>query len=122
MAVRYIVHNVEEAVNFYTKCLGFAIQKNWGPVVILTKENLELWISGPTSSAGRTLLNHQKPLAGGSNRLVVTVMDIQQTIEDLKKAGTTVISDVIKSPAGKWVVAADPSGNPVELFETRHID
>ncbi len=84
MAIRYIVDNVQDAVSFYTQHLGFVIHKNWGPVVILRKEDLELWVSGPLSSAGKTLLDNKKPLPGGSNRLVTTVTNLQETIERLK--------------------------------------
>lgn len=119
MAVRYIVNDVKKAVDFFTKFLEFTIKKDWGPVVILAKDNLELWVSGPTSSAGKTTLNGQKPLSGGSNRLVVRIKDLQTTIENMKQSGIQILSGMVKSPAGKWIVIADSSGNPIELFERK---
>ena len=119
MAVRYIVDNVKEAVKFYTKYLGFVIKKDWGPVVILKKDSLELWVSGPLSSAGKTTLKGQKPMPGGSNRLVVNIHSLQKVVKEFKQNEVQILSGKVNSPAGEWIVVADPSGNPVELFETK---
>ncbi|MBI3620461.1 VOC family protein [Candidatus Roizmanbacteria bacterium] len=117
MAVRYIVDNVEKAVKFYTSYLGFFIKNDWGPVVILNANNLELWLSGPLSSAGKTVVDGYKPTPGGSNKIVVEIKNLEKQIDKLKRNGVRIISETVKGPAGRWVVISDPSGNPVELFE-----
>ena len=103
-AVRYLVDDVGAAVDFYVDQLGFAVREDWGPVVILERADLELWLSGPESSAGR------HPVQG--NRFVVQVADLDRALDDL---GAT--PEIVDGAAGRWAIVADPAGNPVELFE-----
>jgi catechol 2,3-dioxygenase-like lactoylglutathione lyase family enzyme len=54
--VRYMVENVDEAVAFYTKHLGFTLLTNYAPAFAdVVKGNLRLLLSGRTSSAGRAM-------------------------------------------------------------------
>jgi predicted enzyme related to lactoylglutathione lyase len=57
------------------------------------------------------------PHAGGWNRVLIEVDDLGAAFERLTAAGITFRSDIITGMGGRQVVADDPSGNPVELFE-----
>jgi len=119
VAIRHFVHQVDKAVEFYTKQLGFALKEDWGPVAVLSKDGIELWISGPSSSAGKTLVNGRKPEPGKSNRLVLRVENLQAKLSELKEVGVQPCSDWVKGPAGSWILVADPAGNAIELFQPK---
>src|SRR5262245_38291097 len=57
-AVRYQVKDVDKAVEFYTKHLGFELDKRYPsgpPFAAVSNGNLTLWLSGPKSSGARPL-------------------------------------------------------------------
>jgi catechol 2,3-dioxygenase-like lactoylglutathione lyase family enzyme len=103
-AVRYLVADLDAALAFYVEKLGFEVVEDWGPVVVCKRDELELWLSGPESSAA------EYPLR--ANRLVLHVADLDAA---LAQAGPA--PDVVESPAGRWAAVEDPEGNLVELFE-----
>jgi predicted enzyme related to lactoylglutathione lyase len=59
----------------------------------------------------------RRPEPGGWNRFVLVVDDLEREVERLRRAGTSLRSDVIVGVGGKQVLLDDPSGNPIELFE-----
>jgi len=85
---------------------------------MLEKGDLELWLSGPGSSASRTLPSGAVPTSGGWNRIVVQVDDLRAAMASLSAKGAHFRSDPVKGPGGEQVVAEDPSGNPIELFQS----
>jgi len=116
--VRYMVDDVAAAVDFYTTQLGFSVLTNFGPAFADVKRgNLRLLLSGPTSSAGRSMPNGQQPGPGGWNRIHLLVDDIDGEVTRLRAAGVTFRSDVVTGPGGKQIVLDDSSGNPIELFQ-----
>ena len=118
MAVRYMVTDVDAAVAFYTEHLGFQLERRWGPpFAILSSKDLELWISGPGTSAARAMPDGREPEPGGWNRIVVQVDDLASTVETMRRAGVTFRNEIISGPGGQQVLAEDPSGNPIELFQ-----
>jgi catechol 2,3-dioxygenase-like lactoylglutathione lyase family enzyme len=117
-SVRYLVRDVDAAVEFYVERLGFVIREDWGPVVIVERGDLELWLSGPESSAAREYPGGIRPAGGGWNRFVIGVADLDPLLEELAAQGVPVRDEVLEGPAGRWVVVDDPDGNPVELFES----
>ncbi len=117
-AIRYMVKNVDAAVAFYTEMLGFELVSQMGPPFAQVKRgDLTLWLAGPGSSASRPMPDGRKPEAGGWNRLVIEVEDIDSTATKLKGSGVTFRNDVLSGPGGKQVLIDDPSGNPIELFQ-----
>src|SRR4029077_9004454 len=108
--VRYLVEDTDEAVAFYTGRLGFREGRRFGPVAIVHRGDLELWLSGPGSS-GR---EQAGAAPGGWSRVVLTVDDL----EDLGD-GLPARSEAVGGPAGTWLVVDDPSGNPIELFRPK---
>jgi catechol 2,3-dioxygenase-like lactoylglutathione lyase family enzyme len=118
--VRYIVDDVDEAVGFYTEKLGFALGLDARPAFAdVRRGSLRLLLSGPTSSAGRTLPDGSRPRPGGWNRIHLIVDDIEAERDRLAAAGVSFRSGIIKGPGGSQVVFDDPSGNPIELFQPR---
>ncbi|MDC6169371.1 VOC family protein [Paucibacter sp. XJ19-41] len=117
--VRYLVDDVDAALPFYA-ALGFTETERWGPpFVMLAREQLTLWLSGPGTSASRALADGSQPRPGGWNRLVIEVEDLAATMQALRATGARFRSEPIQGPGGQQVLAEDPSGNPVELFEAR---
>ena len=118
--VRYLVHDVDTALAFYTKWLGFELIERWGPpFAIVTKGDLKLWLSGPETSAAKAMPDGRKPEPGGWNRLVIEVEELDALVQNLKEAGMHFRNEIISGPGGKQILAEDPSGNPLELFEPR---
>jgi catechol 2,3-dioxygenase-like lactoylglutathione lyase family enzyme len=119
-SVRYIVHDVDPAVSFYTTHLGFHVDMRPDPTfAILSRGDLQLFLSATSGPGGgsRTLPDGRRPEPGGWNRFVLVVDDLEQEVERLRRAGVPLRSDVIVGVGGKQVHLDDPSGNPLELFE-----
>lgn len=123
MAVmRYLVDDVDAALPFY-RALGFRLAERWGPpFAIVKRRGLALWLSGPGTSARKKLASGAVPAPGGWNRLVVEVDDLDATLAKLTALDIKFRSKPIKGPGGRQVLAEDPSGNPVEIFEARAAD
>jgi catechol 2,3-dioxygenase-like lactoylglutathione lyase family enzyme len=118
MTVRYLVNDVDQSIDFYTQILGFNLEQKMGPAFAkVSKNDLVLWLSGPLSSAARPMPNGDKPQAGGWNRFVIEVENIETLVAKLKTAQVVFRNDIVVGPGGKQIVLEDPSGNPVELFE-----
>ena len=116
--IRYMVNDVDKAVEFYIQMLGFTLDEHWGPAfAIVSNADLKLWISGPETSAARAMPDGRVPQPGGWNRLVLEVDDIHSLVDKLKQTGTVFRNDVISGPGGSQVLVEDPSGNPIELFQ-----
>jgi|SRR5262245_4075254 len=119
-AVRYQVKDVDKAVEFYTKHLGFELDKRYPsgpPFAAVSNGNLTLWLSGPKSSGARPLSDGRKQEPGGWNRIVLEVDDLPSRVEAMKKAGLRFRNEIEKGPGGKQIQLEDPDGNPIELFE-----
>lgn len=116
--VRYLVDDVEAAVAFYTKLLGFEVLTSFAPAFAdVARGKLRLLLSGPTSSAGRPMPDGAKPGPGGWNRIHLLVDDIDAEVARLRTAGARFRNDVLTGPGGKQILLLDPSGNVVELFQ-----
>jgi catechol 2,3-dioxygenase-like lactoylglutathione lyase family enzyme len=126
VSVRYLVDDVDTAIDFYTRHLGFTLRSNFAPAFAdVVRGNLRLLLSGPTSSAGRPMPDGSKPGPGGWNRIHLIVDDIAAEVERLREAGLAFRNDIVTGPGGSQILLEDPSANPVELFQpaapsTRH--
>ncbi|MEU4159104.1 VOC family protein [Actinoplanes sp. NPDC026670] len=116
--VRYLVDDVQSAVDFYTTHLGFEPITTFLPAFAdVRRGNLRLLLSGPASSAGRPMPDGRVPHAGGWNRIHLIVTDIDAEVTRLQAAGVPFRNEVVTGPGGRQIVLDDPSGNPVELFQ-----
>ena len=116
--VRYQVSDVERAIAFYTKHLGFKLAHQAGAVfAIVTIAELKLFLSGPGSSGSRPMPDGQAQEPGGWNRIVLSVDDLSSRVEAMKKAGLVFRNEIETGPAGSQIQLEDPDGNAIELFE-----
>lgn len=115
---RYLVNEVNVSIEFYTKHLGFKLVEQMGTAfAIVAKDDLNLWLSSPQTSAARPMPDGRKPEAGGWNRFVLEVDDIETLVASMKSAGVLFRNNIISGPGGKQILAEDPSGNPIEIFQ-----
>ena len=120
VSVRYIVHDVEAAIGFYTGHLGFSVQIHPNDMfAMLNRGDLRLVLSVPGAPAGggQAMPDGTLPQPGGWNRFAVEVPDLEATVAELRRDGVRFRNDVVTGVGGKQIIAEDPSGNPVELFE-----
>ncbi len=116
--VRYMVNDVDEAVSFYTTHLGFTLLTSAAPAFAdVSRGDLRLLLSGPSSSAGRPMPDGRRPEPGGWNRIEFVVDDIAAEVDRLRGAGLRFRNDIVTGPGGQQIVFEDPSGNPIELFQ-----
>ncbi|MEO3744811.1 VOC family protein [Plantactinospora sp. B5E13] len=115
-SVRYIVDDVQAAVDFYTTHLGFALNTSAAPAFAdVVRGPLRLLVSGPASSGARA--TPDDATTAGRNRIHLVVDDLDAEIDRLRSAGLSFRSDVIAGPGGRQILLTDPAGNLVELFQ-----
>ena len=118
VSVRYMVDDVDAAIEFYTKHLDFEVNTSAAPAFAdVTRGNLRLLLSGPASSAGRPMPDGATPGPGGWNRIHLVVSDIETEVARLREAGVGFRNDIVTGPGGSQILLEDPSGNVVELFQ-----
>jgi catechol 2,3-dioxygenase-like lactoylglutathione lyase family enzyme len=116
--VRYLVNDVDSAVAWYTRHLGFEVLSNHAPAFAdVTRGALRLLISGPTSSAARPMSDGERPSPGGWNRIHLIVDDLPAEVARLKASGIRFRNDIVTGPGGMQILLIDSSGNFVELFQ-----
>jgi catechol 2,3-dioxygenase-like lactoylglutathione lyase family enzyme len=116
--VRYMVDDVESAVDFYTRHFDFEVRSSAAPAFAdVVRGNLRLLLSGPKSSAGRPMPDGDVPEPGGWNRIHFIVDDIVAEAERLRGAGVSFRNEIISGPGGQQVLVTDPAGNLIELFQ-----
>ncbi len=119
VSVRYMINDVQAAIDFYTKYLGFAVEQDASPAFAsVTRGNLRLLLSGEKSSGRRAMPDGTVPVPGGWNRIELPVENIEEEAQRLRAAGVKFRrNDTVTGPGGSQVWLLDPSGNLVELFE-----
>lgn len=118
--VRYLVDDVQAAVDFYTTHLGFTVRSSAVPAFAdVVRGPLRLLLSGSASSAGRPMPDGETPAAGGWNRIHLVVDDLDAEVARLRDAGVRFRNTVVTGPGGSQILVIDPAGNLVELFQPR---
>jgi len=118
--VRYMVSELDPAVEFYTKYLGFSVkQQNKPNFAMLSRGNLELVLSTPFGPGGaaKPMSDGRKAEPGGWNRIIINVDDLSSEVARLRDARLHFRNDIVSGPGGSEILLDDPSGNPVELFQ-----
>ncbi len=118
--VRYMVDDVQQSVDWYTKHLGFSLLSNAAPAFAdVERGALRVLLSGEKSSAGRPMPDGARPTPGGWNRFELVVADIEAEVEKLRVSGLKFRNDIVRGPGGAQILLEDPSGNVIELFEPK---
>ena len=118
-SVRYIVDDVQAAIDFYTTHLGFTVNTSAAPAFAdVLRGPLRLLLSGPASSGARA--TPEDAATTGRNRIHLIVDDLDAEIVRLRDAGLAFRSDVVAGPGGRQILLADPAGNLIELFQSAH--
>jgi catechol 2,3-dioxygenase-like lactoylglutathione lyase family enzyme len=118
--VRYMVSDVDAAIEFYTTHFGFTLLSNASPAFAdVQLGELRLLLSGSGSSAGRAMPDGRVPEPGGWNRFELVVDDIEAEVERLRADGVQFRNEIVRGPGGAQILAEDPSGNVIELFQPR---
>ncbi len=121
VSIRYIVRDVDAAIDFYCQHLGFHEVMHPAPTfAMLTRGDLRLTLSAPgggPGGGGQAMPDGTMPEPGGWNRFALEVSDLAATVEALRKAGAHFRNDIVTGVGGKQILLDDPSGNPIELFE-----
>jgi catechol 2,3-dioxygenase-like lactoylglutathione lyase family enzyme len=120
ISVRYIVTDVDAAIDFYTGRLEFAVVMHPAPTfAMLARDELRLVLSVPGGGpgGGAAMPDGTLPAPGGWNRFALEVNDIDAVAERLRSSGVHFRGDIVDGVGGRQVIVEDPSGNPVELFQ-----
>jgi catechol 2,3-dioxygenase-like lactoylglutathione lyase family enzyme len=116
VSVRYLVDDVQAAIDFYITHLGFRVNTSAAPAFAdVTRGRLRLLLSGPASSGARA--TPDDAATAGRNRIHLVVDDLDAEIDRLRGAGLLFRSDVVAGPGGRQILLADPDGNLIELFQ-----
>jgi catechol 2,3-dioxygenase-like lactoylglutathione lyase family enzyme len=118
--VRYIVDDVDAALAFYTGALGFRVEAHPGPgFALISRGTLQLLLNRPgAGGAGQAMPDGQMPTPGGWNRIQLEVENLDTTVETLKAARIPFRNSIVIGNGGRQVLIEDPSGNPIELFQS----
>jgi catechol 2,3-dioxygenase-like lactoylglutathione lyase family enzyme len=120
VSIRYIVDDVDAAIVFYRDNLGFTEVMHPAPAfAMLSLGDLRLVVSAPGGGpgGGQAMPDGTLPRPGGWNRFMIEVSDLAATVAKLRANGVRFRNDIVTGVGGKQILAEDPSGNPVELFE-----
>jgi catechol 2,3-dioxygenase-like lactoylglutathione lyase family enzyme len=120
VSVRYIVDDVDAAIEFYCGHLGFEEVMHPAPTfAMLSRGDLRLVLSAPSGAGGggQSMPDGTKPEPGGWNRFMLEVPDLATIVSELREADARFRNDIVIGAGGKQILLEDPSGNPVGLFE-----
>jgi len=120
VSIRYIVHDVDAAIEFYCGHLGFTEVMHPAPAfAMLARGDLRLVLSSPGGGpgGGQAMPDGTLPEPGGWNRFSIEVEDLTATVARLRAAGARFRNEVVTGVGGKQILLEDPSGNPIELFQ-----
>jgi catechol 2,3-dioxygenase-like lactoylglutathione lyase family enzyme len=118
--VRYIVNDVDAALAFYCRHLGFHEDMHPSPTfAMLSRGDLRLVLSAPSANAGggQSMPDGTRQVPGGWNRFAIEVADLDAIVQQLRAAGVHFRNEIVTGVGGKQIIVDDPSGNPVELFQ-----
>lgn len=118
--VRYIVDDVDAAIEFYAKQLDFQLVMHPAPAfAMLSRGDLRLVLSAPNAAGGggQSMPDGTKPQPGGWNRFAIEVPDLAAMVDVLRNRGARFRNDIVTGVGGKQILLEDPSGNPIELFQ-----
>lgn len=118
--VRYIVEDVDRAIDFYTGQLGFReVMHPAPPFALLERGDLRLALNQPGNQGGggAPMPDGTSPSPGGWNRFAIQVDDLRSLVARLRQGGAHFRNEIVEGVGGRQILLDDPFGNPIELFE-----
>jgi len=121
VSMRYMIDDVPAAIKFYTTLLGFTLDIDASPAfAAVSRDGVRLLLSGEGSSGKRPLPDGRRQVPGGWNRTHLAVADLEAEVKRLRASEVPFrTSEIVTGPGGAQVIIDDPSGNPIELFQSR---
>jgi catechol 2,3-dioxygenase-like lactoylglutathione lyase family enzyme len=120
VSVRYIVDDVDAAIEFYCGALDFDEVMHPAPTfAMLSRGDLRLVLTAPGGGpgGGQAMPDGTMPEPGGWNRFQLEVEDLDALVDELRDQGAHFRSEIITGVGGRQILVDDPAGNPIELFE-----
>jgi len=120
VSVRYIVDDVDAAIEFYCGELGFVEVMHPAPsFAMLSHDDLRLVLSAPGGGpgGGQAMPDGTSPQPGGWNRFQLEVDDLEALVAKLRDHGASFRNEIVTGVGGKQILLEDPAGNPIELFQ-----
>jgi catechol 2,3-dioxygenase-like lactoylglutathione lyase family enzyme len=120
IVVRYIVNDVDAAIEFYRDFLDFEVEMHPAPgFAMLSREDLLLALNavGGPGGASQPMPDGRVPGPGGWNRVQVRVGDLESVVQELRTRGASFRNDIVDGMGGRQILVDDPSGNCIELFQ-----
>ena len=123
VSVRYVVDDVDAAIDFYCGRLGFEEQMHPDPAfAMLARGDLRLVLVSPVGAdhpggGSRPMPDGTKQQPGGWNRIMLQVSDLEATVDTLRPQGVRFRNEIVSGIGSKQILLQDPAGNLVELFE-----
>src|ERR1700732_3181740 len=104
VSVRYIVDDVDSAIDFYCRHLGFQEEMHPAPTfAMLSRGDLRLVLSAPSGAGGggQARPDGTRPEPGGWNRFSLEVSDLAAIVETLRQAGVHFRNEIVTGVGGK---------------------
>ena len=123
VSVRYIVDDVDAAIDFYCEQLGFEQQMHPDPAfAMLTRGDLRLVLVSPVGpdhpgGGSRPMPDGTTQQPGGWNRIMLHVTDLEGKVQALRSQGVRFRNEIVTGIGTKQILVQDPAENMVEMFE-----
>src|SRR3954454_25102930 len=98
VSVRYIVEDVDVAIAFYTRHLGFHEEMHPAPsFAMLSRGDLRLVLSAPGGGpgGGQAMPDGTQPAPGGWNRFQLEVSDLEKSVDELRTHGVRFRNEIV---------------------------
>ncbi|HLZ32340.1 MAG TPA: VOC family protein [Chloroflexota bacterium] len=118
--IRYIVNNVDDSIDFYTRHLDFKLEMHPAPPFAeISRDDLHIYLTEAQSGAGggAAMPSGERQTPGGWNRVHLIVDDLDGLVARLRSQQCTFRNEIIQGVGGKQILLQDPSGNLIELFQ-----
>ena len=105
VSVRYIVNDVESAIDFYRDRLGFEVRFHPAPgFASLVRGDLELLLNVPGAGGAGVAGDGTPPEPGGWNRFQIVVDDLEGLVRQLRDSGAKFRGTIAHGRGGNQIL------------------